>query len=170
LRTGPAGTFARAYDANRQAAVEGLIEADPVAISVRRLMAQRASWAGTASDLLRVATYLIGDEVSKNSADWPKNPGILAGRLRRVQTFLRRLGIEISFSREGSAGTRTITITSAVDNRAVRVSAVSSTLTQTGALMICRVDGCKSQGAHSGARIRANARGGDCGVQEELLK
>jgi hypothetical protein len=28
----------------------------------------------------------------------------------------------------------------------------------------------KSQGAHSGARIRANARGGDGGVQEELLK
>jgi hypothetical protein len=122
----PAGTFARAYAANRQAAVEGLIDADPVAICVCRLMAQRVSWAGTASDLLRAATYLIGDDVSKNSADWPKNPGTLAGRLRRAQTFLRTLGIEISFSREGRAGTRTITISSAVENRAASVSAVSS--------------------------------------------
>src|SRR5262249_10473904 len=117
----PAGTFARAYDANRRAAVEGLIDADSVAICVLRLMAQRASWAGTASDLLRAATYLIGDDISKSGADWPKIPGTLAGRLRRAQTFLRTLGIEISFSREGRAGTRTITISSAVESRAVSV-------------------------------------------------
>ena len=89
-------------------------------------MAQRTSWAGTASDLLRAATYLIGDDISKNSADWPKNPGTLAGRLRRAQTFLRTLGMEISFSREGRAGTRKITISSAVESREMSVSAVSS--------------------------------------------
>src|SRR5262245_14707253 len=122
----PAGTFVRAYDANRQAAVEGLIDADPVAICVRRLMTQRASWSGTASDLPRAATDLIGEDVSKSGAEWPKNAGNLAGRLRRAQTFLRTLGIEISFSREGRAGTRTITISSAVESRAVSVSAVSS--------------------------------------------
>jgi hypothetical protein len=121
----PAGTFARAYDANRQAAVEGLIDADLVAICVRRLMAQRASWSGTASDLLRAATYLIGDDISKNSADWPRYPGALAGRLRRAQTFLRTLGMEISFSREGRAGTRKITISSA-ESCEMSVSAVSS--------------------------------------------
>jgi hypothetical protein len=44
----PAGTFARAYDANRKAAVEEIIEADPVAVCVRKLMAERSSWAGTA--------------------------------------------------------------------------------------------------------------------------
>ena len=93
----PAGTFTRAYDANRKAAVEGIIEADPVAVCVRKLMAERSSWAGTASDLLRAATDLAGDDISKRSADWPKNPGALAGRLRRAQTFLRMLGIEIAF-------------------------------------------------------------------------
>ncbi len=44
----PAGTFARAYDANRKAAVEEIIEADPVAVCVRKLMAERSTWAGTA--------------------------------------------------------------------------------------------------------------------------
>jgi hypothetical protein len=122
----PAGTFARAYDANRKAAVEGIIEMDPVAVCVRKLMAGRSSWAGTASDLLRAATDLAGDNISKRSADWPKNPAALAGRLRRAQTFLRMLGIEIAFSREGRAGTRTIKISSSVENRATTVSAVST--------------------------------------------
>jgi hypothetical protein len=42
---------------------------------------------------------LAGDDISKKGADWPKHPGALAGRLRRVQTPLRMLGIEICFSR-----------------------------------------------------------------------
>jgi hypothetical protein len=122
----PAGTFARAYDANRKAAVEGIIEVDPLAVCVRKLMAERSSWAGTASDLLRAATNLADDNISKRGADWPKNPAALAGRLRRAQTFLRMLGIEIAFSREGRAGTRTIRISSSVENRATTVSAVST--------------------------------------------
>ena len=44
------------------------------------------------------------------SARWPSNPRTLAGRLRRAQTFLRTLGIEIAFSREGHAGHRIIRI------------------------------------------------------------
>jgi hypothetical protein len=112
----PAGTFARAYDKNRQAAVEGIIELDPVAFCIRKLTAQRGSWAGTASDLLCVITDLAGDDVWKRSAGWPKNPGALASLLRRAQTFLRVLGIEIAFSREGRPGTRTIRISSSVEN------------------------------------------------------
>ena len=42
----PPGTFARAYAANRTAAIEGLIEADPVATCVRELMAERSTWTG----------------------------------------------------------------------------------------------------------------------------
>lgn len=65
---------------------------------------------GTASDLLRAATSLAGDDISKKGADWPKHPGALAGRLRRAQTFV--LGGYLTFSREGRAGTRTIRISS----------------------------------------------------------
>jgi hypothetical protein len=39
-----------------------------------------------------------------------KNPRALAGRPRRAQTFLRTLGIEITFSREGRTGTRMIRV------------------------------------------------------------
>ena len=51
----PAGTFLRAYDANRRAAIESVLDKDPVAACVREIMADRSTWTGTASDLLRVA-------------------------------------------------------------------------------------------------------------------
>ena len=38
----PAGTFLRAYEANRRAAIENVIEADPVAARVRDIMAKRS--------------------------------------------------------------------------------------------------------------------------------
>jgi len=57
-------------------------------------MAQQASWAGTASNFLRAATYLIGNDISKNSADWPRHAGPSLGRLRRVPTPLRILALK----------------------------------------------------------------------------
>jgi hypothetical protein len=42
---------------------------------------------------------------------WPDSPRALAGRLRRAATFLRKIGIEIGFDREGRARTRIIRIT-----------------------------------------------------------
>jgi hypothetical protein len=106
----PAGTFARAYAENRRAAVDRVIDADPVADAVRAIMGDRITWTGTASDLLRAAANLSGDDMVTRSAGWPKTPRTLAGRVRRAQTFLRTLGIEIAFSREGHAGTRMIRI------------------------------------------------------------
>src|SRR5262245_5027505 len=50
----PAGTFMRAYEANRKAATENVVDADPVAARVRKIMAECSSWTGTAADLLRV--------------------------------------------------------------------------------------------------------------------
>jgi hypothetical protein len=101
-------TFGRAYETNRTAAIEGIIEADPVAACVRDIMAERNSWTGTAADLLRAGAERAGDGILRDRAGWPKNPRALAGRLRRAQTFLRALGIEITFSREGRAGSRII--------------------------------------------------------------
>jgi hypothetical protein len=106
----PGGTFARAYEANRRAAIESMIDADPVAACVRDIMTERCSWTGTAADLLRTGADRCNNWISRDSAGWPKNPRALAGRLRRAQTFLRTLGIEIAFSREGRAGTRIISM------------------------------------------------------------
>jgi hypothetical protein len=106
----PAGTFWSAYCCNRDEAVEGVIDADPIAAAVRAVMAMRTVWTGTASDLLGALAEVVGERVAK-SKTWPDGPRALAGRLRRAAAFLRKIGIEIGFEREGRARTRTITIT-----------------------------------------------------------
>jgi hypothetical protein len=93
---------------NWRGAIENIIDTDPVAAFVREIMADRAQWSGSASDLLQVGV---------NRSGWPKNPRALAGRLRRAQTFLRRLGIEIVFGREGRLGRRTIRITAVAEDQ-----------------------------------------------------
>jgi hypothetical protein len=81
----PAGAFAHAYDANRKAA------------SSRRIQWQFASedsWPSAPVGRERPQTSCASPPI------WPsKHPGALAGRLHRVQTPLRMLGIEICFSR-----------------------------------------------------------------------
>jgi hypothetical protein len=70
-----------AYSNNRRDAIENNIDADSVAAHVCEIMAERAQWTGSASELLQVGT---------NPSGWPKSPRALAGRLRRrAQTFLR---------------------------------------------------------------------------------
>jgi hypothetical protein len=104
----PAGTFARAYAANRRAAIESIVEADPVAACVRAIMVDRTMWTGSAADLLRLCAESARDDISRGIG-WARSPRALAGRLRRAQTFLPVLGIDILFSRQGRAGTRIIT-------------------------------------------------------------
>jgi hypothetical protein len=77
----PAGTFVRAYDANRRAALEDVIEADPVATRLRELMAERTAWTGNASDLLRIGADAPRESMSWRADGWPKSPRALAGRL-----------------------------------------------------------------------------------------
>jgi hypothetical protein len=121
----PAGTFARAYAENRRAAIESMMEVDPVATCVRAIMVDRTTWTGSASDLLRLCAESACDDIARGTR-WTKNPRALAGRLRRAQTFLRTLGIEITFSREGRAGTRIIRVSTRAEETVSTVSSVSA--------------------------------------------
>ncbi len=123
----PTGTFWSAYCVNRDEAVEGVIDADPIAVAVRTLMATRTEWTGKASVLLDDLGEVVGERDAK-SKTWPDSPRALSGRLRRAATFLRKIGIEISFGREGRARTRTISITkhSAPENEGMRPSTPSA--------------------------------------------
>jgi hypothetical protein len=92
------GTFEAAYWNNRRNAIEDVIDADPVAACVRHIMAGTSEWTGSASDLLRAGLEIEEATPYRGRADWPKTPRALAGRLRRAQTFLRSLGVEIHFA------------------------------------------------------------------------
>jgi hypothetical protein len=124
----PAGSFTRAYNANRKVAIEGMIDTDPIAACVREFMSERSSWTGSAADLLQISiehTSKSGDKFGS-----PKNPRALAARLRRAQTLLRALGIEIAFSREGRTGSRVIRMRKWLEHT---VSTVSSVCNEPGA-------------------------------------
>ena len=69
----PAGTFIKAYRAKLESAVEVVLEASPVGTAVRRLMANRNEWKGTAQELLLGLTPLVGEQAAKER-DWPKQP------------------------------------------------------------------------------------------------
>lgn len=74
----PAGTFWSSYCGNRDEAVEGVIDADPVATALRTLMVMRTVWTGTASKLLGALAEQAGERVA-NAKSWPDSPRALAG-------------------------------------------------------------------------------------------
>jgi len=104
-----------------------VIDADPVATAIRALMTRRTVWTGTASDLLEALGELVGER-GVNSKTWPDSPRALSGRLRRAATFLRKIGIDISFGRAGREGARMITITTqpAPEDEGIQPSAPSA--------------------------------------------
>jgi hypothetical protein len=100
---------------------------------VREIMAERGSWRG----IWRADCRALADRRPPQQprpferAHWlPKNSRALAGRLRRAQTFQRALGIDITFSREGRAGSRIIRIRETQENIVSTVSTVSSVCDQ----------------------------------------
>ena len=105
----PAGTFWSAYCGNRDEAVNSVIDADPVGSAIRSLMDSRTEWVGTASDLLGALSVEIGERIAKNKI-WLATARALSGRVRRAATFLRKVGIDIAFDREGRARTRIVHI------------------------------------------------------------
>jgi hypothetical protein len=131
------GTFWSAYWGNREEAVEGVIDADAVATAVCTIMMGRTEWTGTASELLVIFGEAVG-ETQRKAKTWPDSPRALAGRLRRAAAFLRKVGIEVAFKREGRARSRTICISSAAENTGRRSSAPSSPSAD-----ILKANGCR---------------------------
>jgi len=121
----PAGTFGAAYTGNRDEAVDRVIEANPVGSAIRSMMNARTVWTGTASALLGALEEGVGEKVRK-SKSWPSSANALSGQVRRVATFLRKVGIDITFEREGRARTRIIQIARKLKDAPTRSSAPSA--------------------------------------------
>jgi hypothetical protein len=106
----PAGTFMKAYGANRADASESLLDGDPVAFALRVLMRGRTERTQTSSDLLAELKN-ITDAQKIKTKDFPGNARAMAAYLRRIIPPLRKTGIEIKFLRAGKKRTRLIEIT-----------------------------------------------------------
>ena len=93
-KSGQIVRFIDAYAGNREDTVEGVLEADPVAVAIRRFMADREEWQGIATELLVHLNGVVGDKAGA-AKDWPKDATRLSSRLTRVATPLRQIGIDI---------------------------------------------------------------------------
>jgi hypothetical protein len=100
------GSFLKAYTGNRAEAVELSLESDVVAVALRGHMAGLEEWEGTPKELHEVLEGFISGTTQKSKA-WPKTPSWLSNRIRRAATFLRKVGINVEFSKSGD---RKITI------------------------------------------------------------
>lgn len=104
-----ANHFLATYAGNRAAAHEVALESFSVAPLVREL-AEAGPWEGTAAELLeRLST--MATEQAKRQKTWPATARTLAGALRRAAPSLRRVGVNVEFSRApGGARRRVIAI------------------------------------------------------------
>lgn len=99
------GAFFEAYKENCDSMVDMALEADPVGATVLEFIESRKEWSGTATDLLKSLNKIASPEIQRLKA-WPKRSNALSNSLMRVQTFLRKKGIEVE---RKHSGTRSIT-------------------------------------------------------------
>ena len=100
----------RAYQANRDTAIQSVIDTDAVAAAVRDLMTTEKQWQGTATELLVELRKRMPEGMPRGSG-LPKTPQHLSGRLNRAVPFLRHINILMKYSREGRGGDRMLFIT-----------------------------------------------------------
>ena len=106
-------------------------------------MESRTEWTGTASVLLGALSEEVGERIAKTKT-WPATARALSGRLRRTATFLRKVGVDIEFNKEGRARTRIIRICCTADN----AGTVPSRPSAPSAEIAKAAPGNGSEGAH----------------------
>lgn len=119
------GAFMDAYSSNRSEAVQETLESDPVGAQILELLSQETEWSGTAGELLQHLEQIVGDGVKKSQA-WPKTPRGLSSRLRRLVTFLRESGTEMTFHK-GTGGKQVLTLTRVGSHFTATTAASAST-------------------------------------------
>jgi len=88
------GAFMAAYSANRAAGNAAALEASAIATSIMALMANRADWQGSYSDLLDELEPLAGEKATR-AKNWPANARGLSGAIDRCLPNLRSAGVTI---------------------------------------------------------------------------
>jgi hypothetical protein len=126
MRNGDGETihFIEAYAGNRVEMVEHVLEADPVAVAIRSFMIDRAQWCGTATELLDHLKQLAGEKAVA-AKHWPTDASRLGGRLTRLATPLRAVGIDVQKDRRRATG-RKITITRVVPDQDIKSATPAS--------------------------------------------
>jgi hypothetical protein len=89
------GTFEKVYTTVQQGTTEEAIADSPVAQAIKKLVAEKGQWEGSATDLMSLLASFASPAVDpqKPPSWWPKSPKALSQTLRRLSPDLRRVGI-----------------------------------------------------------------------------
>lgn len=90
------GSLVETYLGQEIRIAETVVDSDLVADATRTFMKQRDSWIGTATELQEALSS------SYPPKDWPKNPQVLSGRLKRAAPSLAKIGIDVTFERDST--------------------------------------------------------------------
>jgi len=113
----PAGTFGRAFAANKESLAAASLEADVVATLIVEMLEGGTGWTGTAKELLTQTDNRASDQQKRNK-HWPKTPRALTVRLRHASEILRAQGWRVEFARApGGSRTRVVTISACQTER-----------------------------------------------------
>lgn len=119
----PPHYFIKVYSENREEAVEIEIESSPIGAAIKTFMEgrQEVRWEGTAEYLLKVLNEKVPED-TRHDRGWPRNARALSGKIKRLATSLRSIGIHVRWSKV--KGQRIITLLKASsmqgDTRGVR--------------------------------------------------
>lgn len=103
------GAFMASYTANRDLADQSSVEGNPVALAILKLLAEEKRWQGTVTEL-NAALRNRYPHLTDDPASFPRQVNKLSSAIRRVAPPLRRMGLIITFDRQGRAGERIIRI------------------------------------------------------------
>ena len=99
------GAFMAALRRNQDEAATLAVEHSPVALALRKLMAEREEWEGTPTELL-AEIIKLSEESERRAEGWPKSPAALSQKIKRAAPALRRVGIHANAERTGTKRTR----------------------------------------------------------------
>ena len=102
------GAFMAAYDTNRAAAHEMVLDSSPVGCPLLAFMEDKTELMLTAGELLKELNTVANSETRK-LREWPRTAKGMGDALRRITTTLRAAGVRVEVGiREGGTGRRLI--------------------------------------------------------------
>ena len=93
--------FLAAYEQNRKAGQLAVLEGDPVADALIRLVEGKGEWEGTATNLLKKLNAT--NPSARQFRGWPRSPASLGATIRRLRPLLGAVGIQVETENRTSA-------------------------------------------------------------------
>lgn len=116
----PEGAFVEAYKQCRKDANRVAIDSNVIAASIVTFMANRETWTGSSTELLRLLTEQEPENLTRQK-DWPKSAQSLSGKIMRLASNLRAEGIE--YERANTRDRRLLTLRIVQGNSVTSVTA-----------------------------------------------